>query len=66
MNLQEIKEQVELGNIVYCQSLYYQVIKDKIGQWLIKGNNGYYIGLTGKDNKTLNADEKDFFTIDNQ
>jgi len=55
-----------LGNIVYCQSLYYQVIKDKIGQWLIKGNNGYCIGLTWKDNKTLNADEKDFFIIDNQ
>lgn len=63
MNLQEIKEQVELGKIVYCQSTYYTVIKDNIGQWLIKGNNDYYIGLTWKDNKTLNADEKDFFTI---
>lgn len=62
MTLQEIKKEVENGNKVYHQTFYYEVIKDSKNQWMIKGNNGYCIGLTWADNTTLNGKEEDFFT----
>ena len=62
MKLQEIKKQVNLGKNVFWGNTAYQV--KKVGkQWLIV--NKYKddaIGLTHKDNKTLNGNETDFFT----
>ena len=65
MKLHEIKKQVNLGKIVFCGNTANQV-KKVIGywgeQWLIVNKyNDYAIGLTHKDNITLNAKEKDFF-----
>lgn len=62
MTLQEIKVATEDGKKVYWKSLAYQVIKDRIGQWLINcPSNGYCIGLTWQDGITLNGKEEDFF-----
>jgi hypothetical protein len=62
MKVQEIKKQVNLGKNVFWGNTAYQV--KKVGeQWLIV--NKYKddaIGLTYKDNKTLNGNEADFFT----
>tara|TARA_R100000781_G_scaffold113020_1_gene80846 strand:+ start:305 stop:511 length:207 start_codon:yes stop_codon:yes gene_type:complete len=68
MKATEIKKAIEQGNKVFWKNTAYEVIKDSIGQYLIKCHlNNYCIGLTHKDNKTLNGDEKDFFiqTINN-
>ena len=64
----EIKKAIKQGHKVFWKNNAYEVIKDSIGQYLIKCNlNNYCIGLTHRDNKTLNGDEKDFFiqTINN-
>ena len=61
MTLQEIKTAVEEGKKVYWKNGSYQVIKDKIGQWLIKHSGGHCIGLTWQDEITMNGEEKDFF-----
>ena len=62
MNLQEIKEAVELGKKVYVGSLAYEVVKDSIGQWLIVCNlNDYCTGLTEVDGTTLNGKPEEFF-----
>jgi len=46
----EIKNAVNKGRRVYCGNSAYQVIKDNIGQWLIKCSlNGYCIGLHGQE-----------------
>ena len=46
----EIKNAVNKGRKVYCGNSAYQVIKDNIGQWLIKCSlNGYCIGLHGQE-----------------
>jgi len=51
-----IKEAVDKGIIVYCDSDAYVVIKDSIGQYLIKYiYSEYCIGLTWKDGTTLNG-----------
>ena len=55
-----IKRLVDAGITVYSGSKAYRVIKDNIGQYLIHCDiNGYCIGLTWKDGKTLNGN--DFF-----
>jgi hypothetical protein len=62
MNLREIKQAVESGKTVYCGSTAYEVVKDRIGQWLIVCSiNGYTIDLTWMDHTTLNGDEADFY-----
>lgn len=62
MNLQEIKEALQDGKKVYWASKAYEVIKDKIGQYLIVCvHNQYTIGLTHQDGTTLNGKEEDFF-----
>lgn len=63
MTLSEIKTAVESGKIVHWSSTYYTVIKDKIGQWLIKCDNGHCIGLTWTDEVTMNGKEEDFFIV---
>lgn len=53
---QEIKSAVESGKRVFCGNRSYEVIKDRIGQWLIVCSlNGYTIGLTHRNGETLNG-----------
>lgn len=60
MTLDEIKAAVDAGQTVYCGSPGYVVIKDSLGQYLVKCVfNNYYIGLTWQDGMTLNG--KNFF-----
>lgn len=62
MTLEEIKQNIEKGNRVFQNNDMYEVIKDKIGQYLIYcKSNGYCIGLTHRDGITMNGDESDFY-----
>ena len=62
MNLAEIKDAVNQGKTVCWSNDSYHVIKDNIDQWLIIHlPNDSAIGLTWKDEKTMNGDEKDFY-----
>ena len=61
MNLEEIKEAIDKGYSVYWKSNIYKVIKDSNNEYLILCvPNNSVIGLTYKNNITLNGDEKDF------
>lgn len=63
MSLQEIKDAIAAGKKVYWSHEGYEVIKDKIGQYLIHYiPNGHCIGLTWQDGVTMNGKEQDFFT----
>ena len=63
MNLEQIKQAIKNGQKVYWKNRAYEIIKDKIGQYLIHCNlNDTYIGLTWADNKTLNGKESEFIT----
>ena len=56
MTLAEIQSAVLTGNTVYTGNPNYVVVHDSIGQWLIVSKaNGYTIGLTWTDGKTLNS-----------
>jgi hypothetical protein len=56
MNANQIRALVDAGKKVYCDSKSYVVIKDSIGQYLIKcTDNDYTIGLTWRDQQTLNG-----------
>jgi hypothetical protein len=62
MNLEEIKQAVEAGHTVHWASEGYVVIRDEIGQWLIRClPNGHCIGLTRRDGVTMNGKPEDFF-----
>ena len=62
MKLTEIKQAIQEGKKVFWANTNYEVIKDNIGQYLIKCRlNGRCIGLTWLDNSTMNGEEKDFF-----
>ena len=67
MNLAEIKSVIDNGKKVYWSNTAYQVIKDKIGQYLIGydigGRSENYIGLTWQNGTTLNGKETDFFIV---
>ena len=64
MNLQEIKSALKNNQRVFWSNTSYEVIKDNIGQYLIKCHlNNTFIGLTWRDNVTMNGDEKDFFIV---
>jgi len=64
MTLEQIKQAIEDGKKVYWSNPAYEVIKDKIGQYLIHCTlNNHYIGLTWRDGVTLNGKEEDFFTV---
>ena len=63
MTLQEIKNALAEGRKVYHGNKNYEVIQDKIGQYLIVCSiNDYTIGLTHSDKKTMNGKEVDFFS----
>jgi hypothetical protein len=62
MNVEEIKQAVRDGKNVYWASKSYEVIRDRIGQFLIIcKHNQYIVGLTHQDGVTLNGKEEDFF-----
>ena len=61
MTLFDIQTAIYNGYTVYWKSNNYQVVKDKIGQYLIKClSNSYCVGLTRTDG-TLIEDPKHFF-----
>lgn len=60
-NAIEIRLAIDKGYKVYCGNPMYEVIKDKIGQYLIVCKTGYCVGLTWKDGVTLNGD--DFYAV---
>ena len=69
MNIKEIKKAVDEGQKVCWSNPAYDVIKDDIGQYLIKCNlNGHCIGLHGlkgtKYENQLNGKEEDFYMPD--
>jgi hypothetical protein len=62
MTLEEIKQAVESGKVVYWASSAYKVVKDCLGQWLIVCTlNDYTIGLTWLDGLTVNGKLEDFY-----
>lgn len=62
MNLDEIKAAVDAGQTVHWANTGYTVLRDSIGQWLIKYTpNGHCIGLTHQDGVTLNGRPEQFF-----
>jgi len=77
MTLEEIKAAIESGKHVCWSNRAYDVIKDKLGQWLIvcgrsseksfsalRANlNGYTCGLTWLDGVTMNGNPDEFFTV---
>jgi hypothetical protein len=66
MTLQEIKKAVNDGKTVHWSNSNYVVVKDNIGQWLIKSIfNNHFIGLTHRDEKTMNGLEDQFFIGEN-
>ena len=65
MTLNEIKSSVESGERVFWKSQAYEVIKDRIGQWLLRCSiNGNCIGLTWADGQTLNGKAEDFYKLE--
>ena len=48
--LKDIKEAVDEGATVFCESMRYKVIKDKLGQYLIT-DGSYTVGLYGVSGK---------------
>lgn len=62
MLLSEIKQAIDDGKRVFWCNAAYEVIKDKLGQYMIKCHlNGSSIGLTHLDGVTLNGEEAEFF-----
>lgn len=61
MNLQEIKAAVDAGKRVQWASPAYEVIKDRLGRYLIRcAENDHCIGLTHNDGVTLNGKPEEF------
>ena len=61
MSLFDIQTAIHNGYTVYWKSNNYQVVKDKIGQYLIKClSNSHCVGLTRTDG-SLVEDPKHFF-----
>lgn len=62
MTLQEIKDAIDSGKKVCWSNDMYDVIKDKLGQYLIVcSSNQHTIGLTWADGVTMNGKEEDFY-----
>jgi 3-methyladenine DNA glycosylase Tag len=63
--VKELKKAVDNGVKVYHHNTAYEVIKDDLGQYFIHCTlNGYAVGLTWRDNKTLNGKIEDFYSIE--
>ena len=68
MNIKEIKKAINDGKKVCWSNPAYDVIKDKIGQYLIHCNlNDHCIGLHGLEGteyeNQLNGKEEDFYIV---
>lgn len=64
VNNQDITEAVDRGVTVYWKSTSYEVIKDRLGEYLIRCClGGDVIGLTNKSGTKFNGEQGDFFTI---
>jgi hypothetical protein len=64
MTLEEIKAAVEAGHVVHWHNSAYKVVKDSLGQWLVKcTDNGHCIGLTFSDGVTMNGEPEEFFMV---
>ena len=62
LTLDEIRNAVESGHTVHWSHEGYVVLKDSIGQWLIKClSNGSCIGLTWQDGVTVNGTPEQFY-----
>ena len=62
MTLTRIKQLIAEGKRVYWMNDGYEVVLDKVGQYLILCNlNDSCIGLTWTDGVTLNGKEQDFY-----
>jgi len=62
MNLEQIKQAIARGDKVHWSNSAYEVILDKVGQYLIYCNlTDSYIGLTSRDGATMNGKEGDFY-----
>lgn len=62
MTLEEIKSAVDAGKKVFWSNEGYEVIKDSIGQYLIRFiPNNHCIMLTWRDGTTLNGKPEEFF-----
>jgi hypothetical protein len=62
MTLEEIKQTIEQGGRVHWHHSGYEVIKDKLGKFLIVCSmNDSAWGLTWTDGVTMNEKEEDFF-----
>lgn len=63
MNLEQIKSALALGKRVFWSNYAYEVIKDNVGQYLIRCTlNDSCIGLTWRDGVTMNGKPEEFFT----
>ena len=60
----QIKHAVDCGYTIHWANESYKVVKDSLGQYLIKHESGHCIGLTHKDGKTLNGKDWQFFRGD--
>ena len=63
-NIDEIEQEINQGNTVYCGNRSYKVIRYKSTNelYIVCDFNGYSIGLYGKDRNKLNGDN--FFVVD--
>jgi len=62
MNLEQIKQAIARGDTVHWSNSAYDVICDKLGQYLICCNqNESCIGLTWRDGVTMNGSEDEFY-----
>lgn len=65
MTLEEIKQAVDSGKLVYWMNKGYVVKKDRNGEYIIVYTpNDYTVGLTWQDGVTMNGEEQDFFMED--
>jgi hypothetical protein len=62
MTLQEIQLAVLAGQTVHWQTKAYEIVHDKIGQWLVvcRSTGGCW-GLVWTDKTTMNGKPWDFF-----
>lgn len=64
-SVNEIKQAVDNGHSVYHGNTLYEVQKDSLGQYLIVcASNGYAVGLTWRDGKTLNGKLEEFTIVE--
>lgn len=61
MKLEEIKKAVDAGKKVKWASSLYDVVKGKLGYFIVCRSNQYTTGLTHTDGVTLNGRPSEFY-----